>query len=109
MFILILGSVTCECFPDSEISSSSYYQEFNFNKSAVLKNSKEIKFLFDTIQDVKISFKISFDINLKYINIADVTSISKYKFQSELYQALKPTLCEKRYLKSLFDFIIYTF
>ncbi|WP_144892770.1 hypothetical protein [Flavobacterium tiangeerense] len=108
MFILILGSITCECFPNSEISSTSYYQDFNLTKSTKAENLKGTKLLFETIHDVKSSFKISFDINLKYLNPADVTCNTKFKLHSELFQILKPVLYQKLYLKALFEFTSYT-
>lgn len=48
MFILILGSMTSECFPNSEINSSSYYQGFNLKKSTKAENLKGTKFIFET-------------------------------------------------------------
>ncbi|MBC5863238.1 hypothetical protein [Flavobacterium turcicum] len=108
MFILILGSMTSECFANSEISSSSYYQGLNLKKSSEAENLKGTKFLFDTIHDVKSSFKISLDINPKYLNPADATYVTKFKLQSELFQILKPVRYQKLYLKALFDFTNYT-
>lgn len=108
MLILILGSMTSECFPNSEISSSSYFQGFYLKKSTEAENLKGTKFLFDTIHDVKSSFKITFDIDPKFLNPADVTYITKFKLQSELFQILKPLLHQKLYLKALFDFTNYT-
>ncbi len=48
MFILILGSMTSECFLNSEFSSSSYFQGFYLKKSIEAENLKGTKFLFDT-------------------------------------------------------------
>jgi hypothetical protein len=108
MFILILGSMTSECFPNSEFNSTSYYQDFNLTKSTKAENLKGTKFLFDAIHDVKSCIKITFDINPKYLNPADVTSILKYKFHSVLFQTLKPVLYQKLFLKALFGFTNYT-
>ncbi|OUD36375.1 hypothetical protein [Flavobacterium sp. FPG59] len=108
MFILILGSMTSECFPNSEISSTSYYQDFNLTKSTEAENLKGTKFLFDTIHDVKSSFKISLDINPKYINPADVLCFTKFKIQRALFQTLQPVLYQKLFLKALFGFTNYT-
>ena len=100
--------MTSEYFPNSEFSSSSYFQGFYLKKSIKAENLKGTKFLFETIHDVKSSFKITLDINPKYLNPADATNITKFKFQSELFQTLKPVLYQKLYLKALFDFINYT-
>jgi hypothetical protein len=108
MLLLILGSMTSECFPNSEISSTSYYQDFNLKKSTEAENLKGTKFLCDTIHDVKSSFKISLDINSKYLNLADVLCFTKFKIQSALFQTLQPVLYQKLYLKALFDSINYT-
>ena len=105
MLLLILGSMTRECFPNSEISSTFYYQDFNLAKSTEAENPKGTKFLFDTIHDVKSSFKISLDINPKYINTADVLCFTKFKIQSALFQTLQPVLYHKLHLKALFDSI----
>lgn len=108
MFILILGSMTSECFSNSEFRSSSYFQGLNLKKSTEAENLKGTKFLFETIHDVKSSFKISFDINPKYLIPADVTCNTKFKLHSELFQILKPLLYQKLYLKALFEFTSYT-
>lgn len=108
MFILILGSMTAEYFPNSEISSSSFYQNFNLNYDSELGKLEGTKFLFSTKIKPKSKFKISCDINLKYVNIADVTNTSIYKIQSGLFHTMKPFFLQRLSLKALFDSITST-
>ncbi len=108
LFVLILGSITSECFPNSAMRFSSYYQDFNLKKSTELDKLKGAKFLFDTKHDVTFRFKISYDINPKYLNLADIISVLQYKYHSVLFHALKPILYKKLYLRAFFNSVYYT-